>query len=850
MSTELDTRSRRSLNSREVLSHADKNTATLQKHRSQKSSDSSSIEARLLEREKILAVGSLSTRHKSPARVSKDSHRQVDQSSAAGSHSSNGTVPAWNPEVKLLDAAISSLACRVSSTPLSYQISGLKRPAPLDRMSTEVQHAVIMEDLLFVLIGSEGQYIRFHERYNPTIESDRLQGPEYRLAKGLDSSLRDLTKMLLKMATHYSSVEAFIEIQSKDEYGVVNHALCAAMRRIIKEYLSLIATMEYKMLTSPLFTLNMFHVETMDMARKLAEMSYVIQRISKKSEEEEAVLDDNAVTDFDKIMETLKANDGNLNALNNLGSKAAGSTVVKGGNIIKLLTERLYSVAGDVPISDLLRLLLRDASRPYMRMLNLWLHRGVIEDRYGEFLIREQKGIKRERLDDDYTDEYWEKRYTLKKEDLPSQLADATVCDKILLAGKFLNVVRECGGVDVSNEINDVPETIDDPRLFSNINSAYAHANEYLLSLLISTHNLKERLTSLKHYFFLDQADFFTNFMDVASHELRKPVRNVSSSKLQSLLDLVLRQPGSITAIDPFKEDIVVQLNEVGLTEWLMRIVSVSGLDPSDLASLQISGNTPAERSSDKDDKKMITGIQALQFDFVIPFPLSLVISRKTMLRYQLLFRHLVALKYIEQLLGSAWLEHAKSPGWTQVSKSFRLQKWKAKAWNLRSKMLVFIQQVLYFSTTEVMEPNWTSLMASIDQVKTVDNLMQRHVDFLDTCLKECMLTNSKLLRVMAKLMAACKMFAVYSVQLSKALPSIERETPSPDNSGDSGLSNSNDKVAKLESILQQYEQNFEHHLKILMDALNYYAATETVVLLGLCARLEVCMIGETRNVM
>lgn len=31
---------------------------------------------------------------------------------------------------------------------------------------------------------------------------------------------------------------------------------------------------------------------------------------------------------------------------------------------------------------------------------------------------------------------------------------------------------------------------------------------------------------------------------------------------------------------------------------------------------------------------------------------------------------------------------------------------------------------------------------------RTVDELMQDHVDFLATCLKECMLTNSKLLKV------------------------------------------------------------------------------------------------------
>ena len=93
--------------------------------------------------------------------------------------------------------------------------------------------------------------------------------------------------------------------------------------------------------------------------------------------------------------------------------------------------------------------------------------------------------------------------------------------------------------------------------------------------------------------------------------------------------------------------------------------------------------------------------------------------------------------------------------------------------------MLCFVQQLLYFCTSEVIEPNWVGFMgrlslsedvsgstrpgskaeaekkvldgsavASGGMKRTVDELMQDHVDFLATCLKECMLTNSKLLRV------------------------------------------------------------------------------------------------------
>lgn len=46
-------------------------------------------------------------------------------------------------------------------------------------------------------------------------------------------------------------------------------------------------------------------------------------------------------------------------------------------------------------------------------------------------------------------------------------------------------------------------------------------------------------------------------------------------------------------------------------------------------------------------------------------------------------------------------------------------------------------------------------------------------------------------------------------------------------------------RLDKISDLLQKYEYNFSRHLQILLDSLNHYAATETVVLLGLCARLS-----------
>lgn len=631
-------------------------------------------------------------------------------------------------------------------------------------MSLEDQEAAIIDDLLFVFMGFEGQYIRYIDTYHPHEEKSRLAGPQYRILPGLDPSLRDLATSMLKMATHYAAIEAFVDVQSREEFGAVNHALCAAIRKLLNDYFILIAQLEHQMLTNHSFTLHVLSLHIKQTSHIMFHLYSVAHEILKENsmleEDDEDDLDKS--DDFENILESLREGKD----ANNTGKK-----ICKGGSVLRLITKRLATMSGDPAARDLLARLLRESSRPYMAMLNEWLHHGNVRDPHSEFLIKEQKSIRREGLEQDYTDEYWEKRYTLRHDVIPPQLE--SVKDKVLLAGKYLNVVRECGGVDIGRDMDKdatLPHAFDDPRFLDNVNSAYAFANSSLLTLLLTTHALPARLRSLKHYFFLDRSDFFSYFLELSASELKKPAKSVNTGKLQSLLDIVLRQPGSVAGEDPFKEDIKVTMSDITLTNWLMQVVNVKGLD-ADGGS--ISSYTPAAATSSvSGDEKEITGFEALTFDYAVPFPLSLVVSRVTLTRYQLLFRYILSLRHLETLLVTSWSDHSKLPAWTRKSSDPRLEGWKRRAWCLRNRMLCFVQQLLYFCTNEVVEPNWVAFMARLEasadenggagvgegtgvsggsggRVKrTVDELMRDHVDFLATCLKECMLTNSKLLRV------------------------------------------------------------------------------------------------------
>jgi gamma-tubulin complex component 2 len=117
------------------------------------------------------------------------------------------------------------------------------------------------------------------------------------------------------------------------------------------------------------------------------------------------------------------------------------------------------------------------------------------------------------------------------------------------------------------------------------------------------------------------------------------------------------------------------------------------------------------------------------------------------MTKYQMIFRHLFKCKYLERCLGTTWLEE------TKVSTAARHQNGQqviTMLASLRGKMLHFIQQFVYFMFFEVIDPQWRSMEQGIRQVGTVEELLKLHDDFLDTCLKECMLTNPKLIVVSA----------------------------------------------------------------------------------------------------
>ncbi|CAJ0832521.1 5750_t:CDS:2, partial [Entrophospora sp. SA101] len=624
------------------------------------------------------------------------------------------------------------------------------------------------------------------------------------------------------------------------------HALCAAMREILKEYLILINQLEYQFRTESTFTLQKFWFHVHSTLYTMSNLHSLILEIQDAAE-------DAMEEDTDMMMVN------GFTRLNTIPQR------IKGGGILTILVDRMTTMSGDPSAKKLYLYLLSKSSQPYVTMLHLWIHHGEIRDPYEEYMIQERKNVKKENLKDDFNDAYWEMRYTIRDTEIPPFLIPFKY--KILLAGKYLNVVRECGipiiqeqqkqnsededpingkkNVDRTdvNVNNDILTAMDGGRFVENIETAYKRANRTLLDLLLKDHQLIAHLAAL---------------------ELKKPSTQVSLTKLQSLLDLVIHNPSSAAYTDPFKEDLKVDMSSVGLVDQLLRIINIAGtietIPTTSKASNRISetfivrkdtnkivdeseneGSEDGGGSSSSENpggggyagsvagslagsmagsivgsmlggssggsggtKQLLTGIEALTFDYIVPFPLSLVISRKSLTKYQLLFRHLFYLKHAEQLLYNTWKEHTKSYYWKHGSGHPSIEGWKGQLYALRQKMIVFVQQFIYYVTSEA---------------STVDQVLKYHSDFLDTCLKECMLTNAKLLRIYSKLLYTCVLFANYTEKFTKSLVSLETQVESM---------TTIIQMDYQDRTLRKFEEHFVYHIKLLIEALNFYSATET----------------------
>ncbi|XP_039745770.1 gamma-tubulin complex component 2-like isoform X3 [Pararge aegeria] len=547
------------------------------------------------------------------------------------------------------------------------------------------QENIIIDELLYIFSGIPGNFI-VHQPVKDTYDQRT-----FLISDELDDALKQIVQEMLPLASNYSIVRRFIE--SCDMWsGQVLHALVGAIEVLLKDYYTMIAQLETEHMSENL-TLQKLWYFVLPTMRTMQVLAAIVTSI--------------------------------------------GKSELRGGAVLTVLHEKTSILMGDARAQEISLFLTERACRPYLNILDQWIHKGTIVDPFQEFMIEDNELINKEELPVDYSADYWEKRYSVQRDRVPKFLDKFT--DIILRTGKYLNVISQCGKSIAKPNTEEIKYSLREQNYGAIIQKAYAFASKSLLELLLKEYDLMGRLKSVKNYFLMSQGDFIVQFMDATEQELSKKIDDIIPSKLESLLGLCLRL--SAASHDPYNEDMRVELLPYDLQFQMFKILSIETEEEN-------------EYKQNKDCLPL-TGIETFSFGMEVKWPVSLILNHKAIACYQMIFRHLFFCKHVERLLCRVWL-------YNKVVKRFSEARLYADAFALRQRMLSCVQHLQYYMCVEVIEPSWCQLIQSLDKVNNVDEVLERHNDFLESCLGDCMLTSPQLLKAVTTLCLVCVQFCTF----------------------------------------------------------------------------------------
>lgn len=140
----------------------------------------------------------------------------------------------------------------------------------------------------------------------------------------------------------------------------------------------------------------------------------------------------------------------------------------------------------------------------------------------------------------------------------------------------------------------------------------------------------------------------------------------------------------------------------------------------------------------------------------------------------------------------------------------------------------------------EVLEPNWIELEQKLRSASTIDDVLIRHNDFLDKCLRDCLLSSRDILENMSRLMTICTTFTghMQSASLREGGASVKSIDQPPIIKSKLVLASIKDVIIGTTSIetIETFDHDFTMELKLLLDKL-HSLQTDTVG--GIVARLD-----------
>lgn len=515
------------------------------------------------------------------------------------------------------------------------QRNAFLRPPQLQEVADyRAQESLLVRDMLYVLVGLEGSYVRFRSEITGFGSFS-----DYKLALHLDESLKAICRRLLVHGMHYGQLAAFAEEKNRPEFGRCCQSLCGQILAVLAEQQLLVGRLEAEFRGNGRFSLTEFlgQLERAPLCQKLAVLYTVASEVHKNQN-----------------------SDHKPSVLDHLDLPTDPRGVSKGGLVLKTIQDVLAKHRGDPVAEGFLFAVHEAVAEPYVRLMNQWLVSGSLDDPFGDFFISENPaGVFRDRL--------WQERFLVAPDGAVPQFAGPQVLQRILATGRCLNMVKMATGVLlVRSGFPEFAESVPENPVLSVfaadaellINHCHSAANRLLLHVIFDGFSLRKVVASLHRSVFSSHGLEIHNFLQKSYHDLaRKPTSHLAARMAKGFPK------------QPFLAGLLVE-NE-SFYETALRILAIEPIKAQELLGQpQLLHKVLREllllralANSDNSDFS-VSAIHRISLGLSLPFPLTLAVSDAGLFKYNVLFRLHVLLKFISYDTDVTWMQLNKLAVW------------------------------------------------------------------------------------------------------------------------------------------------------------------------------------------
>ncbi|CDO91925.1 unnamed protein product [Kluyveromyces dobzhanskii CBS 2104] len=577
--------------------------------------------------------------------------------------------------VHLVGENVGPFGRRVNAAPLCSEEIKVKA-YPIEKTSSErVQESLVVRDLLLVLQGYEGVYIRYNSSYRP----DSMAGPEYKVVKMMNVTFKSFSKKLIKIGSIFVKLNKFQQWCCDERYGRIMHRLGHEIRRFLYEdYLTCVKELEVRFKQDVRFSIRDLEMILVDgFIYKFRLLDQIVDRILNSMRERSDM--DRVQMDFDNFMEDLRQDTNDELDLRVLYDTRV-SLYVKGGSLISIVQEKMEQEQGDERHTEFLSLVLDSLNSVYSIMFDEWMQEGKLDDFHEEFLISDTvSDVDEEKLAKMLDNErLWDTRFVIRKDGLLPQFRDKELQQKILMTGKIWNLILVCCG---SSAVKTVASGKSDSRnvditndtfLKGYVNECYQQANAVCIKMLYEGYHMDQFMSIIHDQSYvhgvIDQL-WNSKFLSKSLFELTRTPTETMLNKLQRHFEDILKE---VHVTDNYQKMLLMQLTSVRVEtvpfyETLRQFIDEQEtglLNADNFQQLKRMLVSEEQNHETRRKKNSTPTAMYVQFETSIPYPLNIIWTKPVMVQYQMVQRLILILAYHERLLEDTWFEISKNEYW------------------------------------------------------------------------------------------------------------------------------------------------------------------------------------------